>query len=86
MKVLACAALAVLMTADAQAAPCQSLLALSLPHTTVTLAQPVAAGAFAPPPQTPGRGQPIDFAQLPAFCRVAATSRPARHRWSRHGR
>ena len=46
MKVLGFAVLAVLMTAEAQAATCESLLTLPLPHTTVTLAQPVAAGVF----------------------------------------
>ena len=70
--------LLLLVTTEAQAATCESLLALSLPHTSVTLAQPVAAGAFSPPAQPQGRGQPASaFQQLPAFCRVAATSRPA---------
>jgi hypothetical protein len=78
MKVLGFAVLAVLMTAEAQAATCESLLTLSLPHTTVTLAQPVAAGAFSPPAQPQGRVQPASaFQQLPAFCRVAATSTPS---------
>src|SRR5688572_30344479 len=79
MKVLGFAVLAaVLMTAEAQAATCESLLTLSLPHTTVTLAQPVAAGAFSTPAQPQGRVQPASaFEQLPAFCRVAATSRPS---------
>ena len=78
MKVLGFAVLAVLMTAEAQAATCESLLTVSLPHTTVTLAQPVAAGAFSPPAQPQGRVQPASaFQQLPAFCRVAATSRPS---------
>ena len=77
MKVLGFAVLAVLMTAEAQAATCESLLALSLPHTKVTLAQEVAAGAFSPPAQPQGRGLPVSvFQQLPAFCRVAATLRP----------
>ena len=78
MKVLGFAALSVLITAEAHAATCESLLTLSLPHTTVTLAQPVAAGAFSPSAQPQGRGQPASaFQQLPAFCRVAATSTPS---------
>lgn len=78
MTVLGSAVLAVVMTAEAQAAKCESLLALALPHTTVTLAQAVAAGAFSPPAQPQGRVQPASaFQQLPAFCRVAATSRPS---------
>ena len=77
MKVLGFALAAALTTAPAQAAMCESLLGLSLPHTTVTLAQPVAAGAFSAPAQPQRRGQPAaNFQQLPAFCRVAATARP----------
>jgi feruloyl esterase len=41
---------------------------------TITLAQPVAAGAFSQPG---GRGSATQFADLPAFCRVAATLRPS---------
>ena len=63
---------------ESRAATCESLQALSLPNTTITLAQSVAAGAFSSP--TPGRGgapPTADFTQLPAFCRVAATLRPS---------
>jgi feruloyl esterase len=56
------------------AATCESLAALKLPDTTITLAQSVAAGAFAPPAGGRGGGNP--FADLPAFCRVAATVKP----------
>ena len=77
MKVLGFAVLAVLMTAEAQAATCESLLALSLPRTKVTLAQPVAAGAFSPQGEGQARVQQTAvFKELPAFCRVAATLRP----------
>lgn len=65
-----------LITSDVRAATCESLLALSLPNTTVTLAQPVAAGAFSPP-RTATPAQTTAFKQLPAFCRVAATLRPS---------
>ena len=47
------------------AGSCESLTSLVLPHTTITLARSVAAGTFE------------RHAELPAFCRVAATVRPA---------
>jgi Tannase and feruloyl esterase len=53
---------------------CEALASLVLPHTKVTSAQLVAAGAFTAP--TAGRGSAA-FAQLPAFCRVAATLTPS---------
>ncbi len=61
----------------ASAATCESLTSLSMPGAKVDLAQPVAAGAFTPPPgrgRGPGRGP--DFGALPAFCRVQATAKP----------
>jgi feruloyl esterase len=62
--------------ASAAAASCESLASLSLPHTVITLAQPVAAGAFTPPaPAGPGASQAL-FSHLPPFCRVAATLSP----------
>jgi feruloyl esterase len=77
MKVLGFTVLMVLMIVEAQAATCESLLAFSHPHTTVTLAQPVAAGAFSPPTAgQPGALQTAVFKELPAFCRVAAILRP----------
>jgi feruloyl esterase len=59
------------------AASCESLASLSLPNTTVTLAQLVPAGAFSPPAPEGrgGRGGP-NYKDLPAFCRVLATARP----------
>lgn len=82
-----------------EAAPvvsCESLATLALPDTTITAAEPVAAGAFTLPEQTrpparPEDGRPggearlptggpradaADTKSLPAFCRVAATSKP----------
>ena len=53
---------------------CEPLASLALPHAKVTTAQPVAAGAFTAPGS--GRGGAA-FAQLPAFCRVAATLTPS---------
>jgi len=56
-----------------QAATCESLAALQLPDTTITLAQAVAAGAFVPDGPA---NQAAAYADLPAFCRVAATVTP----------
>lgn len=49
---------------------CESLSSLALPNTSITLAQTVAAGAFAPP--EPFSATP-EYGQLPTFCRVVAT-------------
>ena len=58
------------------AATCESLAALKLPDTSITSAQPVAAGAFVPPS---GSGVPAASAKnLPAFCRVTAAITPAK--------
>ncbi len=55
-----------------QAAPpnCEAISKLALPATTITEAQPVAAGTFNPP-----EGKPIP--NLPAFCRVTGVIKPA---------
>jgi feruloyl esterase len=60
----------------AQAKSCESLASLALPNTTITAAQPVAAGAFTPPGGA-GRGAGPAFGDLPAFCRVQATAKPS---------
>jgi feruloyl esterase len=65
------------MRSAAAATPCENLTMLSLPNTTVTLAQSVAAGAFAPPPPIGLRGRGQQFNDLPAFCRVQATLKPS---------
>jgi feruloyl esterase len=66
---------AVAYPTSARAASCESLASLALPGTTITMAQPVAAGAFTPPGGRAGRASaPSD---LPAFCRVAATLKPS---------
>jgi tannase/feruloyl esterase len=76
----ACAALLAFAVGsdDAAAAPasCESLASLSLPHTTITSAQSVAAGGFRLPGAARSNGGP-DFSKLPAFCRVAATLTPS---------
>jgi feruloyl esterase len=66
--------------AVAATAPCESLSSLKLQDTTITAAEAVAAGAFAPPAQAGGRGKgggANPYANLPAFCRVAATLKPS---------
>ena len=67
----------VLGAAPAFAASCESLTSLSLPETTITLAQPVAAGTFTVPGAAGGKGkQGPSYRDLPAFCRVTATIKP----------
>jgi len=66
----------VVVSFPAAAATCESLAQLTLQNTTVTTAQPVAAGAFSPLPGAQGKQNDV-FRALPAFCRVAATIRPA---------
>src|SRR5438552_14699567 len=64
----------------ARAATCESLASLKLPDTTITMAQPVAAGAFTPSAVPGGRGgggQAGGYREVPAFCRVAATIKPS---------
>src|SRR5215467_11416533 len=63
-----------LIAAPVMGAPCESLSTFSAPHVSVTLAQTVGAGQFTPP--TRGRGADA-FANLPSFCRVAATLTPS---------
>jgi feruloyl esterase len=65
----------VLSASQAQAAAtCESLAQLKFTDATVTLAMPVAAGAFTPPAGGRGGNQ---YADLPAFCRVTATLKPS---------
>jgi TonB family protein len=64
-----------LTAAPAFAATCESLATLKLADTTITSAQPVAAGAFTPPGAT---ALPASTKSLPAFCRVTATIKPAK--------
>jgi feruloyl esterase len=58
-------------TQQPSAQSCQSLASLKLPNTTITAAEAVAAGTFSPS----GGGKPI--AEVPEFCRVAATLTPS---------
>jgi hypothetical protein len=49
---------------------CESLATLRLPDTTISLAQTVSSGSFAPPADKPITG-------LPVFCRLAGVIRPS---------
>jgi feruloyl esterase len=62
------------------AASCESLASLILPHTQITRAQLVPAGAFAATPAgvlAPGAPSFRPYNMLPEFCRVAATLAPS---------
>ena len=52
---------------------CDALTALRLEDTTIVSAHVVAAGEFVPP----AGGGRVESAGLPAFCRIAAVTRPA---------
>ncbi|MHB8503334.1 MAG: tannase/feruloyl esterase family alpha/beta hydrolase, partial [Candidatus Acidiferrales bacterium] len=58
---------------------CEQLAQLALPNTKITSAQPIAAGAFAPPASMARwiAGDPSMFKRLPAFCRVMAEAKPS---------
>src|SRR5438552_9837104 len=63
------------------ATPCTGLKSLSLPNTTITIAELVPAGSFTPPAQAALAAaapapQPAGLT-VPAFCRVAATLKPS---------
>lgn len=79
-KVVLCSAvllLFIISVVPASAAPCESLTSMKLANTTITTAQAVDAGAFAPAGGggRAGRGGNA-FGDLPAFCRIAATVKP----------
>lgn len=68
-----CLVLALAIPGAAAAAPCGELAKLSLPNAAITSAQVIEAGAFKAPGNQKG---PNPYANLPAFCRVAATLTP----------
>jgi len=73
-------ALSVAFGTAAGAATCDDLAKVSLPNAAITSAKVVDAGAFTMPGNQPGNrkakgGNP--YANLPAFCRVAATLTPS---------
>lgn len=61
----------VLAAGSARAATCEAMAELKLPNTTITTAQSVAAGAYAP-----SAGSAAPYKDLPAFCRVAGVIKP----------
>jgi feruloyl esterase len=78
-SILSVAGLAALGSSNAHAASCEELGKLALPHTEITVAQTVAAGAFTPPAGAGAGGPgapPAAYSRLPAFCRVGGTIRP----------
>src|SRR5436190_4739549 len=84
MRLKALIALVVLWTAvsasPVSAATCESLAATALKDATVTRAEVVAPGKFAPPDtgrRGGGRANVNPYADLPEFCRVAATLTPS---------
>jgi feruloyl esterase len=73
----------VLSTSGSAAATCESLTSLSLPETTITLAQTVPAGALTLPTPFPTAGARggisfVSVKDLPEFCRVTAVSKPSK--------
>src|SRR5260370_899955 len=69
-RLFLCAACSLVPQVITAAPTCSSLTRLIIPHTAVTSAVDVSAGAFTPP----GAARSIT---LPEFCRVMAVSRPA---------
>jgi feruloyl esterase len=71
-------ACALCASASLAAATCEDLSRLSLPQTTLNMAVSVAPGVFRPPASFSLSLQPgdVDYKDMPAFCRVAATMRP----------
>ena len=55
----------------ANAATCESMTRLHLPHAKITQAQFITGGSFTPP------GSPMELKDLPPFCRVTLRSSPA---------
>src|SRR4030095_9439203 len=53
---------------------CERLASISIPNTTITAVQSVPPGAFTPP-QASGGAPAAPWSDLPAFCRVAASTR-----------
>jgi feruloyl esterase len=78
MVLLAIFSARVALAASSYAVSCESLTTLTLPHTTITLAQQVPAGSFTPPAPAinPPPSPPKPLEDLPAFCRVAVAARP----------
>src|SRR5580698_2922243 len=66
------------LTVPAFAASCDSLASLALPDTTITMARLVPAGQFSVPSDGQSKREGVNpYADLPEFCRVAATIKPS---------
>jgi feruloyl esterase len=80
MKLLGVISVDLLLTALSStvsaAATCESLAALTLPDTTITLAKSEPAGTFTPSKPFPLPAPPLD--NLPAFCRVGGEIKPTK--------
>jgi feruloyl esterase len=73
------ASLALAIAAPASAATCEGLATTALKDGTINHVEVVAPGTFVPPDGgRRGRGGANPYADLPAFCRVAATLTPSR--------
>src|SRR5262249_45009188 len=70
--------LLLIVATSVRAASCERLSSLALPKTKITMAQSVAPGEFVLPNHPWPHGWPgtFDYAKLPAFCRVAAETKP----------
>jgi len=78
MPLVAALTLLLLAPANANAAPCDSLIKLQLANTTITSARIVSPGAFHLPPRQRGSVEFFTaFNRLPAVCRVEAIVSPA---------
>ena len=60
----------------ADAVTCESLRALKLTNTIITMAEAVGAGKFVPPDVKQGDSGALVYRDLPAFCRVTGRIRP----------
>jgi feruloyl esterase len=72
---LALAGLCLPAIAPAAEVPCEDLARVSLPETTIDFARSTPAGEFPTPPRG-SDPQTKGYANLPSFCRVAATVKP----------
>jgi feruloyl esterase len=60
------------MSTSAKLLQCEGIKSINIVNTTITTADPVAAGTFKSP--VPGfPGLPVDYSKLPAFCRVSGS-------------
>ena len=74
-KLLFGIAMMVLPGLPALAETCEGLQSLNIPHTAIVSVETVPAGGFVA--SAGGRGGPVDYSDLPEFCRVMANSNPS---------